>query len=100
MGLVSSFSRKYSSKSTSRNFDTNLTNSPLTSVAYQVTITIGGVTTLVSETTETGLETVDQLGFRLSTIANGIAGINSIYNDQTNRIVLEAVEKTQHLQFN
>ena len=53
------------------------------------------MTTLVSDTTEAGLQTVDQLGFRLSAIADGIAGINSIYNDQTNRIVLEAVEKNK-----
>ena len=68
---------------------------PLTGVAYQVTVTIDGLTTLVSDTTEAGLQTVDQLGFRLSTIADGIAGINSIYNDQTNRIVFEAVEKNK-----
>ena len=54
--------------------------------------TIGGID-LVSDTTEPGLQTVDQLGLRLATLANSITGIDAIYNDQTDQVVLESVQK-------
>ena len=55
---------------------------PSTGVSYQITVTIGGVSSLYSGTTEPGLETIDQLGLRIATLANANAGIDAIYNIQ------------------
>ena len=66
---------------------------PTTGVSYQITVTIGGVSSLYSDTTETGLETIDQLGLRIATLANANPGIDAIYNDSTNDIVLESIQK-------
>ena len=49
--------------------------------------------TTYSDTTEPGLETIDQLGLRIATLANANAGIDAIYNDSTNEIVLESIQK-------
>ena len=54
---------------------------------------MSGISNTYSDTTEAGLETVDQLGLRLATLANGNTGIDAIYNDSTNEIVLEAIQK-------
>ena len=64
-----------------------------TGVSYQISVTIGGFQTLYSDTTEPGLETIDQLGLRIATLANSNTGIKAIYNDSTNEIVMEAIQK-------
>ena len=50
-----------------------------------------------SDTTEPGLETIDQLGLRLATLANANTGLNAIYNDSTNEIVLRQYKRIHHL---
>ena len=62
-------------------------------VSYQISITISGSSNTYSDTTEPGLETIDQLGLRLATLANANADLNAIYNDSTNEIVIEAIQK-------
>ena len=62
-------------------------------VSYQISITISGSSNTYSDTTEPGLETIDQLGLRIATLANANAELNAIYNDSTNEIVLEAIQK-------
>ena len=57
-----------------------------------------GISNTYSDTTEPGLETIDQLGLRLATLANANTGIDAIYNDSTNEIVLESIEKIHHSQ--
>ena len=69
------------------------TSGPTLGVSYQISVTISGVSTLYSDTTEPGLQTIDQLGLRLATLADANADINAIYNDQTNQVVLEAIQK-------
>ena len=57
------------------------------------------MSSLYSDTTEPGLETIDQLGLRIATLANANAGIDAIYNDSTNEIVLRLFKKILLLQF-
>ena len=66
---------------------------PVMEFHIKLSLQLRGVSNTYSDTTEPGLETIDQLGLRIATLINANAGIDAIYNDSTNEIVLEAIQK-------
>ena len=54
---------------------------PKVGVAYQISVTVDGITNTYSDTTEPGLQTVDQLGLRFANLINANGALTAIYND-------------------
>ena len=68
------------------------TVSPSIGVAYSLTLTISGTTNTYTVTSTALEQNSDQIGLALATAANANPGINVIYNNVRDEIILEATE--------